>query len=47
MEKVSGEQYLISKAKMLANIDKYAAKSWILAAKTIYPNDFTVQVSIQ
>jgi integrator complex subunit 10 len=42
----SGEKYLISKSKEAQNKDPCSAKAWILTAKTLYPNDFGVQVSI-
>lgn len=32
------EKYLISKAKDIADI--HASKSWIITAKSLYPNDF-------
>lgn len=35
------EIYLIQKAK--AQTCKYAAKSWIIAATTLFPNDFLIQ----
>ena len=35
------EKYIISKAKETQ--DPCAAKSWIIAAKTLFPNDFNVQ----
>lgn len=32
------EKYLISKAKDI--VDIHASKSWIITAKSLYPNDF-------
>lgn len=39
------EMYLIDKAKDALATDPSAAKAWILAAKTLYPSNFAVQVS--
>lgn len=39
------ELYLIEKAKFTQATDPSAAKAWILAAKTLYPSNFAVQVS--
>jgi len=39
------ELFLITKAKSAQKLDPFAAKAWIIAAKTLYPNDFGVQVS--
>ncbi|XP_055612588.1 integrator complex subunit 10-like [Uranotaenia lowii] len=41
MEVLSSEKYLIARAKKTA--DPYTAKAWIIAAKTLFPNDFGVQ----
>lgn len=38
------ENYLILKAKKAQATDPSAAKAWILTAKTLYPNNFGVQV---
>lgn len=43
MEVLSEESYLINKAKSAQKSDPYAAKAWILAAKTLFPNNFGVQ----
>lgn len=40
------ENYLILKAKAAQATDPYAAKAWILTAKTLYANNFGVQVDI-
>lgn len=40
------ENYLILKAKLAQSTDPYAAKAWILTAKTLYANNFGVQVSV-
>lgn len=42
----SEESYLINKAKLAQATDPSAAKAWILAAKTLYPNNFAVQVGV-
>ncbi|XP_053679868.1 integrator complex subunit 10 [Anopheles nili] len=41
MEVLSNEKYLIARAKQ--STDPYKAKAWIIAAKTLFPNDFGVQ----
>uniref|UniRef100_A0A8D8NCP0 Integrator complex subunit 10 n=3 Tax=Culex pipiens TaxID=7175 RepID=A0A8D8NCP0_CULPI len=41
MEVLSSEKYLIARAKETS--DPYTAKAWIIAAKTLFPNDFGVQ----
>lgn len=40
------ESYFILKAKAAQATDPYAAKAWILTAKTLYPNNFGVQVIV-
>lgn len=40
------ENYLILKAKLAQATDPYAAKAWILTAKTLYANNFGVQVRL-
>lgn len=42
----SGEQYLIANAKKTQSSDAFASKAWIITAKTLYPNDFGVQVRV-
>lgn len=39
----SDENYLINKAKQAQPNDPYTAKAWILAGKTLFPNDFSIQ----
>ncbi|XP_055545710.1 integrator complex subunit 10 [Wyeomyia smithii] len=41
MDVLSSEKYLIARAKQTS--DPYTAKAWIIAAKTLFPNDFGVQ----
>lgn len=41
----SDEQYIITEAQKLRNMDACAAKAWIITAKTLFPNNFNVQVS--
>lgn len=40
------ENYLILKAKLAQSTDPFAAKAWILTAKTLYANNFGVQVCV-
>ncbi|XP_019767898.1 integrator complex subunit 10 [Dendroctonus ponderosae] len=37
------EEYVIQKAKEALKIDPFAAKAWMLTAKSLYPNNFWVQ----
>lgn len=39
------EAYIIEQAEKLRATDPCAAKSWIITAKTLFPNNFNVQVS--
>ena len=43
---LSDEDYLVLRAKQAFNVDPHSAKAWMLTAKTLYPNNFAVQVSI-
>lgn len=44
MDLISEENYIIAQAKKARETDPYTAKAWILTAKTLYPNNFHVQV---
>jgi integrator complex subunit 10 len=41
---VSDEEYLVLRAKDALKSDPYAAKAWMITAKTLFPNNFAVQV---
>lgn len=41
---VSDEEYLVLRAKDALKKDAMAAKAWMITAKTLYPNNFGVQV---
>lgn len=41
---VSDEEYVIQKAKSALTSDPLSAKAWMITAKTLYPNNFGVQV---
>ena len=43
MEILPEESYIINKAKSAQPHDPYTAKAWILAAKTLFPNNFGIQ----
>lgn len=43
----SDEMYIIEKSKKLRSTDPCSAKSWIITAKTLFPNNFNVQVSFR
>ena len=42
---LSDEDYLVLRAKDALKIDPFAAKAWMITAKTLFPNNFAVQVS--
>lgn len=42
---LSKEDYLIMRAKKAMPIDIYAAKSWLITAKSLFPHSAKVQVS--
>ncbi|ELU13278.1 hypothetical protein CAPTEDRAFT_165793 [Capitella teleta] len=42
-DKLSNEGWLISEARSRIKSDQYAAKSWILVARTIFPRSFMIQ----
>ncbi|KAF5298601.1 hypothetical protein FQR65_LT09696 [Abscondita terminalis] len=41
--KLSDEEYVVERAKRALKIDPVAAKAWMITAKTLYPNNFSVQ----
>lgn len=43
---LSDEDYLVLRAKQAFTVDPHSAKAWMLTAKTLYPNNFAVQVRI-
>ena len=45
MDLISEENYIIAQAKQAVRTDPFAAKAWIITAKTLFPNNFGVQVS--
>lgn len=46
MATVQDEAYFIKKAKLVQENDPFAAKSYILAAKTLFPNNFDIQFEV-
>jgi integrator complex subunit 10 len=44
MSAVSDEEYLVLRAKDALKSDPYTAKAWMITAKTLFPNNFSVQV---
>lgn len=46
MDVTPEENYIISAAKKAYETDPFAAKAWILTAKTLYPNNFKLQVDM-
>lgn len=43
---LSKEDYLIMRAKEALPLDIYAAKSWLITARSLFPHSAKVQVSI-
>lgn len=43
---LSDEEYVIQRAKNALTTDPISAKAWMITAKTLYPNNFGVQVKI-
>lgn len=41
---ISDEEYVIQRAKMDLEKNPLSAKAWMITAKTLYPNNFGVQV---
>lgn len=41
---LSDEDYVIKRAKNSLKGDPLSAKAWMITAKTLYPNNFGVQV---
>lgn len=42
---ISDEEYVIERAKSAFKTNPAAAKAWMITAKTLYPNNFGVQVN--
>ncbi|XP_060581049.1 integrator complex subunit 10-like [Ruditapes philippinarum] len=40
---LSDEEWLVSRARACFKADPYAAKSWMLTARTLFPNSFNIQ----
>lgn len=43
---ISDEEYLVLRAKETADNDPFQSKAWTLTAKTLFPQNFDVQVFI-
>lgn len=43
-QNISDEDYLVVRAKQAFSTDPFSAKAWMITAKTLYPNNFAVQV---
>jgi len=37
-------EFLVKRARELVPQDPYAAKAWLITARTLYPTDFNIQV---
>lgn len=44
--KAADESFFINKSKVAEKDDHFAAKSWILTAKTLFPNNFDIQYEV-
>ncbi|KAJ8985663.1 hypothetical protein NQ317_015159 [Molorchus minor] len=40
---ISDEEYIVQRAKDAQKVDEYAAKAWMIMARTLYPSNFMVQ----
>lgn len=40
-------EFLVKRARELVSEDPCAAKAWLITARTLYPADFTIQVSLR
>lgn len=45
LDNISNEDYVIQRAKLALKSDPLSAKAWMLTARTLYPNNFGVQVT--
>jgi hypothetical protein len=43
---ISDEEWLVSRARMCIKSDPFAAKSWMITAKSLFPHNFTIQVRL-
>lgn len=43
---LTDEEYVIHKAKCAFKTDPLSAKAWMITAKTLYPDNFGVQVPV-
>jgi len=43
---ISDEEWLVSRARMCIKSDPYAAKSWMITARSLFPHNFTIQVRL-
>lgn len=43
---MSDEDYLVMRAKMAQKNDDAEAKAWLITARTLFPKNFKIQVSI-
>ena len=41
---LSDEDWLVSRSRMCFKTDPFAAKAWMLTARTLFPNSFNIQV---
>lgn len=44
VDNLSDEDYVIQRAKLALKSDPLSAKAWMLTARTLYPDNFGVQV---
>lgn len=43
-DSISDEEWLVSRARQCVKCDIYAAKSWMITARSLFPSNFTIQV---
>lgn len=43
---LSNEDWLVMRARSCAKTDRYAAKAWMITARTLFPRNFNIQVKL-
>ena len=46
LEVQNDEEWLVTQAKQCIKTDIYAAKAWLLTARTLFPKSFKIQVEL-
>lgn len=43
-DSLSDVDYLVMRARQYSKTDQYAAKAWLITAKSLFPTSFVIQV---